>query len=139
LSSVRVAPRVIEVVAAALVDTEGRILIAQRPPGKHLAGGWEFPGGKVEAGETAVQALKRELNEELGITLIEEPQPLTQVRHSYPYGEVRLDVWLVKRYAGEPKGMDGQALRWCSPDELASAALLPADEPVVRALIERLS
>jgi mutator protein MutT len=123
----------IHVVAAAVADAAGRILIAQRQPGKHLAGGWEFPGGKLEPGETRRMGLARELREELGIA-IREPRPLLRVRHTYPYGEVLLDTWVVSRYDGEPRGVDGQALRWLDQDELASAPLLPADRPIVRAL-----
>ena len=123
----------IHVVAAAVIDAAGRVLIAQRPAGKHLAGGWEFPGGKLEPGEARAAGLARELHEELGIT-IELPRPLIRVRHAYPSREVLLDVWVVRRYAGEPAGLDGQALRWCAQDELPEAKLLPADAPIVAAL-----
>jgi mutator protein MutT len=123
----------IQVAAAVLFDRRGRILIAQRPAGKHLAGSWEFPGGKIEPGETRTAALARELKEELGI-MIEHPRPLLRLRHAYPYGEVLLDVWVVRRYRGEPRGLDGQALRWCSRRELPEAELLPADQPIVDAL-----
>ena len=129
------------VVAAAVIDSTGRVLIAQRPPGKHLAGGWEFPGGKLEAGEDRRAGLVRELREELGITLIAPPRPLIRVRHRYDYGEVLIDTWVVRRYSGEPRGLDAQALRWCTRDELETANLLPADGPIVAALRlpERLS
>ena len=123
----------VHVVAAAVIDAAGRVLIAQRPEGRHLAGGWEFPGGKLEAGEERLAGLARELREELGIT-IETPRPLIRVRHAYPTREVLLDVWVVRRYQGEPRGLDGQALRWCAQDELPSANLLPADKPIVAAL-----
>jgi mutator protein MutT len=125
---------VIHVVAAAVVNTAGRVLIAQRPAGKHMAGGWEFPGGKLEPGEERVAGLARELREELGISLSSIPRPLIRVRHAYPSREVLLDIWVVKRYSGEARGLDGQALRWCTPDELEAAELLPADKPIVRAL-----
>jgi mutator protein MutT len=121
------------VVAAAVIDAAGRVLIAQRPEGKHMAGGWEFPGGKLEAGEERLAGLARELREELGIS-IETPRPLIRVRHAYPTREVLLDVWVVRRYAGEPMGLDGQALRWCAQDKLSTANLLPADQPIVAAL-----
>jgi len=124
---------VIHVVAGALIDAAGRVLIAQRPPGKHLAGGWEFPGGKLEPGEARAAGLARELREELGIA-IRNPRPLIRVRHTYPYGEVLIDMWVVKSYSGEPKGLDGQALKWLSQNELEKAELLPADRPIVRAL-----
>jgi mutator protein MutT len=123
----------IHVVAAAVMDTRGRVLIAQRPAGKHLAGMWEFPGGKVEPGEARVDALRRELMEELGIE-IETPRPLLRLRHTYPYGTVLLDVWVVRRYQGEPRSLDGQALRWCGRSELGAAGLLPADRPIIGAL-----
>lgn len=128
------------VVAAAVIDFAGRILIAQRPPGKHLAGGWEFPGGKLEPGEDRRAGLARELREELGIAPA-TPRPLIRVRHSYSFGEVLIDMWVVRHYKGEPRGLDGQALRWCTQDELESVELLPADGPIVAALRlpERLS
>jgi mutator protein MutT len=132
---------VTHVVAAAVIDAAGRVLIAQRPDGKHLAGGWEFPGGKLETGEDRRAGLARELREELGISLIASPRPLIRVRHSYDFGEVLIDMWVVRQYAGEPRGLDGQALRWCARDELESVELLPADAPIVSALRlpERLS
>jgi mutator protein MutT len=123
----------LRVVAAAVTDADGRVLIAQRPPGKHLAGGWEFPGGKLEPGEAREAGLARELYEELGIT-IATPRPLIRVRHAYPTREVLLDMWVVTRYQGEPRGLDGQALRWCAQDDLPAADLLPADKPIVAAL-----
>jgi mutator protein MutT len=123
----------IHVVAAAVIDAKGRVLIAQRPRGKHLAGGWEFPGGKLEPGEERLAGLARELREELGIT-IATPRPLMRLRHAYPSREVLLDIWVVRCYSGEPRGLDGQALRWCTQDELATADLLPADTPIVAAL-----
>ena len=108
-------------------------MIAQRPPGKHLAGGWEFPGGKLEPGEGRRAGLARELREELGI-LITSPRPLIRVRHTYPYGEVLLDMWVVHRYRGEPRGLDSQAIRWCTQEDLEAVELLPADRPIVAAL-----
>jgi mutator protein MutT len=132
-SSIEQGARAIHVAAAVLFDRQGRALIAQRPAGKHLAGCWEFPGGKIEPGETRTGALARELREELGVE-IEHPRPLLRLRHTYPYGEVLLDVWVVRRYHGEPRGLDGQALRWCKRAELGNAELLPADRPIVAAL-----
>jgi mutator protein MutT len=121
------------VVAAAVIDAEGRVLIAQRPPGKHLAGGWEFPGGKLRPSEDRRAGLARELREEIGIE-IGTPRPLLRLRHSYPFGEVLLDVWVVRHYLGEAHALDGQALRWCTQSELESTELLPADAPIVAAL-----
>ena len=122
------------VVAAAVTDLEGRVLIAQRPPGKHLAGRWEFPGGKLNAGEDRRAGLARELREELGITLLPPLRPLIRVRHTYDYGEVLIDMWVARQYSGEPRGLEGQALRWCTGGELESVELLPADGPIVAAL-----
>jgi mutator protein MutT len=121
------------VVAAAVTDASGRVLIAQRPPGKHLAGGWEFPGGKLERGEDRRAGLARELREELGIT-ISTPRPLIRVRHTYDFGGVLIDMWVVRHYSGELSGLDGQALRWVSQEELEAVQLLPADAPIVAAL-----
>jgi 8-oxo-dGTP diphosphatase len=121
------------VVAAAVTDPVGRVLIAQRPPGKHLAGRWEFPGGKLEPDEDRRAGLKRELREELGIS-ISTPRPLIRVRHTYDYGEVLIDMWVVRQYTGEARGLERQALRWCTQDELKFVELLPADGPIVAAL-----
>jgi mutator protein MutT len=121
------------VVAAAVIDAAGRVLVAQRPAGKHLAGGWEFPGGKLEDGEDRRAGLARELREELGIS-ITTPRPLIRVRHSYDYGDVLIDMWVARQYSGEPQGLDGQVLRWCTQDELQAVELLPADGPIVAAL-----
>jgi mutator protein MutT len=109
------------------------VLIAQRPPGKHLAGYWEFPGGKLTAGEARPLGLARELSEELGIS-ISKPRPLIRVRHTYDYGEVLIDMWVVKQFSGEALGLEGQALRWVSQEELEAIELLPADGPIVAAL-----
>ncbi|HEY2675631.1 MAG TPA: NUDIX domain-containing protein [Steroidobacteraceae bacterium] len=124
---------VIHVVAGAVTDGAGRVLIAQRPKGTHLAGGWEFPGGKLEPGEDRRAGLARELREELGIA-IGDPRPLIRLRHAYPEREVLLDVWVVRHYSGVPRGLEAQALRWCTQNELETVQLLPADGPIVRAL-----
>ena len=126
----------IHVVAGALFDASGRVLIAQRPPGKHMAGGWEFPGGKVEQGEEPFAALKRELHEELGID-VHEAAPLIAYEHKYPHRRVLLDLWVVTRYCGEPQPLDAPALQWVAVDELESAGLLEADRPMIGALVGR--
>jgi 8-oxo-dGTP diphosphatase len=131
--SLHIERSVVHVVAGAVIDAAGRVLIAQRPAGKHLAGGWEFPGGKLDAGEDRRAGLARELREELGIT-ISTPRPLIRVRHTYDYGEVLIDMWVVRQYRGEPRGLDGQRLSWCTQDELEATELLPADGPIVAAL-----
>ncbi|HEV2320923.1 MAG TPA: Nudix family hydrolase [Gammaproteobacteria bacterium] len=123
----------IEVVAAVLRDRDGRVLIAERPAGKPLAGFWEFPGGKLEPGEPAASALKRELKEELGIH-VERAHRLLRLSHTYPERRVHLDVWRVVRYSGAPASHEGQRLAWVPPAELRSWRLLPADEPIVTAL-----
>jgi mutator protein MutT len=129
------AGKTVHVAAAVLMDSSGRILIAQRPPGSHLAGGWEFPGGKLESGEHPLQALARELREELGIEMGTGPhRPLRRVRHSYPDREILIEAWVVREYTGNPRGLDGQDIRWCRQQELAGIPLLPADAPIVDAL-----
>ena len=119
--------------AGALVDPADRILIAQRPAGKHLAGGWEFPGGKLDPGEERAAGLARELREEIDIHIL-HCRPLIRLRHAYADRDVLLDVWLVDRFAGTPRALDHQALRWCTRDELAHADLLAADRAVIAAL-----
>lgn len=121
------------VVAAALYDAEGRVLIAQRPKGKHQAGRWEFPGGKVAADESEGGALVRELWEELGIEVIAS-RPFMRLEYSYPDRRVELSMWIVERFAGTPRGLDGQELRWVAPAGLADEDLLEADRPFVAAL-----
>lgn len=123
----------IDVAAGVLIDGSGRVLIAQRPAGKHMAGFWEFPGGKFEAGENAAQALARELEEELGIQ-IAGSEALIQLRHDYPDRSVCLHVRVVREWRGSPQSLDQQALEWVSPQALTDWALLPADAPIVRAI-----
>ncbi|HJS21265.1 MAG TPA: 8-oxo-dGTP diphosphatase MutT [Steroidobacteraceae bacterium] len=125
----------IRVVAGALFDAQGRVLIAQRPVGKHMAGRWEFPGGKIQAGESELAALRRELNEELGVTL-EDAERMLELSHDYPERRVQLCMWRVTAYRGEPRTLDGQALKWVDPADLASEDLLEADRPIVLALQE---
>lgn len=124
----------LHVAAGVIVSADGRVLIAQRPPGRPLAGGWEFPGGKLAAGETPLQALTRELQEEIGIEVVEARQ-LIRYRHAYPERIVILDVWRVERYTGEPRALEGQPLRWELPERLLNAGLLEADLPIVDALL----
>lgn len=121
------------VVAAALVDGEGRVLLAQRPPGKALAGLWEFPGGKLEPGETPEAALARELEEELGITA-PQLEPFAFASHRYPAFHLMLPLWLCRQWQGTPTGRDGQALRWVAPAAMDAIPMPPADVPLVAAL-----
>lgn len=124
------------VVAAALYDSDGRVLIAERPAGKHMAGRWEFPGGKVDAGETEAHALARELREELGIE-VTSSRPFMRLTHSYDDRDVELSMWIVERYSGAPQGLDGQRLKWVQPARLLDEDILEADSPFVEALRER--
>jgi 8-oxo-dGTP diphosphatase len=126
-------PAEIHVVAGALADADGRVLIAQRPRGRHMAGRWEFPGGKLAAGEDPLLGLKRELAEELGVA-VRGARPLIRLRHEYPDRRVLLDVWQVTDYEGEPKALDSQALAWARPDDLPRHDLLEADRAIVTAL-----
>src|SRR5690348_9263798 len=109
------------VVAAALVDPDGRVLIAQRPPGKGMAGLWEFPGGKIEAGETPEQALIRELDEELGIS-VKEPclAPFTFASHGYAHFHLLMPLYICRRWEGIPAPRIHQAIKWVRPRELIS-------------------
>ena len=121
------------VVAAALYDSDGRVLIAERPAGKHMAGRWEFPGGKVNVGEAEAQALSRELREELGIE-VTSSRPYMRLTHSYDDRDVELSMWIVERYSGVPQGLDGQRLKWVQPARLLDEDILEADRPFVQAL-----
>ena len=121
------------VVAAALLDGAGRVLIAQRPQGKWQAGRWEFPGGKVAPGESEEDAVRRELREELGVHA-EDVRRVAEVRHDYGDRKVQLALWLVLRFDGDPRGLEGQAVRWVGYPELACADLLEADEPLLPVL-----
>ncbi len=123
----------VHVVAGVLRDTRGRILLARRTAGRDLAGAWEFPGGKVEAGETATAALARELDEELGIRVLAS-EPLVSVPQAYPGKRIVLDVHTVTAYTGQPRGRERQALAWSPLEKLASYPMPPADRPVVAVL-----
>lgn len=121
-------------VAAGVVrDDQGRILLAQRPPGKHLAGTWEFPGGKCESGETPQEALVRELDEELGIR-VESSAPLLSLTHAYSEKTVRLLLREVCSWSGQPVGREGQPLRWARLDEMADLPMPAADRPMIRVM-----
>lgn len=124
------------IAAGVLRDVHGRVLIAQRPAGVHLAGLWEFPGGKVEKDETIVDALHRELFEEIGIRVV-KCRTLIEVEHCYPERIVRLHVFLVSQWLGRPEGREAQALRWCLPGELESEVFPQADLPVIALLKQR--
>ncbi|MFK2918231.1 Nudix family hydrolase [Dyella koreensis] len=121
------------VMAGVMVDAGGRVLLAQRPPGKHLAGLWEFPGGKLEPGELPGPGLIRELQEELGVTA-EVAEPLIRVPWQYDGRHLLLDAWMVRRWEGEAGSLEGQALQWLAPSAVDPAMLAPADRPILQAL-----
>jgi len=120
------------VAACALIDSDGRILLAQRPKGKSLAGLWEFPGGKVEPGETPEESLVRELHEELGITTkVACLAPLSFASHTYEKFHLLMPLYVCRRYEGIPHGKEGQALKWVKPQALRDYPMPPADEPLI--------
>jgi len=123
----------LHVVAGVLSDTEGRVLLAQRPPGRDFAGLWEFPGGKVEPGENVHAALARELHEELGIG-IGPSELLIRVPWRYPHQRIVLEVRRVASWQGVPQPHEGQALAWTDPDSIDATTMPPADRPVLAAL-----
>jgi len=123
----------VRVVAGALYDGAGRVLIAERPPGKHMAGRWEFPGGKIADGESQIEALARELREELGVEL-GAGRALMSLSHAYEDRHVELSLWVVTKYSGEPASLDGQRLKWVHPARLGEEDILDADRPFVEAL-----
>jgi 8-oxo-dGTP diphosphatase len=129
---------VTHVVAGALFDEQGRVLVAQRPPGKHMAGGWEFPGGKLEPNERRFDALRRELIEEIGVEVV-RAEPLIAYEHRYSDRAIFLDLWWVTEYSGVPKSLDSQALRWVQLEDLQNIGLLEADLPMIPALVSRAS
>jgi 8-oxo-dGTP diphosphatase len=131
--------KLVLVVACALVDSDGRILIAQRPEGKKLAGLWEFPGGKVETGETPEATLVRELREELGIeTKSACLAPLTFASHGYEDWHLLMPLYVCRRWEGVAQGREGQALKWVRARELRQYPMPPADLPLIAPLIELL-
>jgi 8-oxo-dGTP diphosphatase len=130
---------VLLVAAAALIDAENRILIAQRPEGKQLAGLWEFPGGKLEPGEGPEAALVRELQEELGITVrLADLVPHSFASHAYEKFHLLMPLFTCRTWQGTPVALEHAALAWATPREMAAYAMPPADEPLVRALCDRL-
>lgn len=125
------------VAAVALVDADGRVLIAQRPEGKSMAGLWEFPGGKVDAGETPEDALIRELREELAIDVTEACLgPFTFASHRYDDFHLLMPLYLCRRWNGTVTPVEGQALKWVRPVRLGDYPMPPADEPLVAMLAD---
>lgn len=123
------------VAACALVDPDGRVLLAQRPPGKSMAGLWEFPGGKVEAGERPEGALIRELKEELSIAVREAClAPLIFASHSYPDFHLLMPLFICRRWEGAVRATEGQTLEWVHANDLKNYAMPPADIPLIPAI-----
>ncbi len=127
------------VAAVALIDPDGRVLLAQRPEGKPMAGLWEFPGGKVESGERPEDTLIRELHEELGIT-VREPclAPLTFASHAYEGFHLLMPLYACRRWEGFVQPCEGQALKWVRPRDLRTFPMPPADEPLIPFLTDLL-
>ncbi len=127
------------VVAVALIDADARVLIAQRPEGKQLAGLWEFPGGKVDAGERPEEALIRELREELNIE-VKEPclAPLTFASHAYPEFHLLMPLYVCRRWEGFVEAREHKALKWARPKDLRAYPMPPADAPLIPPLIDLL-
>jgi 8-oxo-dGTP diphosphatase len=124
--------KVVSVAACALIDADGRVLLAQRPQGKSMAGLWEFPGGKIEAGETPEQSLIRELEEELGIVVKQAClAPLTFASHSYPDFHLLMPLYVCRRWDGTVIAREGQQLAWVRPNRLRDYPMPPADVPLV--------
>lgn len=129
--------KIVLVAACALIDADGRVLIAKRPEGKALAGLWEFPGGKVEAGERPEQTLIRELDEELGITVKEAClAPLTFASHAYPEFHLLMPLWVCRRWDGLVTAREHAGLAWVRPNRLRDYPMPPADEPLIPPLID---
>jgi 8-oxo-dGTP diphosphatase len=129
------ARRAVHVLVGLIGDAGGRWLVNSRRPGTHMEGFWEFPGGKRLDEETPFAALRRELDEELGIDVL-AADPLLELLHDYPDKTVRLDVWLVRAYGGDVAPREGQEVRWVGVAELKALPLLPADWPIVARLRE---
>ncbi len=129
--------KLVLVVACALIDADGRVLLAQRPQGKSLAGLWEFPGGKVEPHETPEQSLIRELEEELGIvTRAACLAPLSFASHAYESFHLLMPLYICRRFEGAPLPREGQQLKWVQPRDLRNYDMPPADAPLVAALLD---
>ena len=126
---------IVLVAAVALIDPDGRVLLAQRPEGKHLAGLWEFPGGKVHGGETPEAALIRELDEELGLDVVASClAPFTFASHAYPEFHLLMPLYVCRKWSGIPTAREGQQLKWVRPAQLADYPMPPADKPLVAML-----
>ncbi len=126
----------VRVAAGVIRREDGRVLVSRRPPGKHMAGAWEFPGGKVRPPETPRQTLTRELREELGI-VVRRAEELMRYEQAYPDRLIELNFFTVEEYQGAPSGMEAQAIAWELPEHLGDLGFLPADRPLVELLIQQ--
>ena len=124
----------VTVAVGILIDDAGRVLVTRRAPDAHQGGLWEFPGGKVEADETLLEALTRELREELGVS-VEAAEALMVLEHDYGDKRVRLDVHRVTRWSGEPRGLEGQPLAWQRPEKLRNWTFPAANRPILERLL----
>ena len=123
--------------AVALIDVDGRVLLAQRPEGKSMAGLWEFPGGKLEAGETPEETLIRELQEELGVTTWETClAPLSFASYAYDDFHLLMPLFICRKWEGYPQAQEGQTLKWVKANSLRDYPMPPADEPLIPALMD---
>ncbi|WP_295803976.1 8-oxo-dGTP diphosphatase MutT [uncultured Microbulbifer sp.] len=127
----------VHVAVGVIFGSDGRILLAKRPDHLHMGGRWEFPGGKVEDGESIQQAMSRELREELAIDVVQMDK-LIEVRHDYGEKQVFLDTWCVTEFSGEPQGVEGQELAWVSARELSNYHFPDANQPIVEAVQAKL-
>ena len=134
------AVKVVLVAAGAFIDSDGRVLLAQRPPGKSMAGLWEFPGGKIETGERPEDSLIREAREELGIEVETAClSPLAFASHSYPDFHLLMPLFMCRKWRGVPRALEGQNLAWVRAQNLKEYPMPPADEPLIGPLRERLA
>jgi len=125
-------PAIMMVVAAALIDREGRVLVQRRPAGKMMAGLWEFPGGKIEPGETPESALVRELDEELGIAVdLSRLSPAVFASEPLAGRHMLLLLYICRSWEGSPRALDAEELMWCTPDSLRALDMPPADRPLI--------
>ena len=132
ISQTEMTPRIVLVAAAALIDADGRVLLAQRPEGKNMAGLWEFPGGKVEEGERPEETLIRELHEELGIAVKEAClSPFVFASQTYETFHLLMPLYLCRRWEGAPQALEHQALAWVRPKNMNSYPMPPADLPLI--------